>query len=356
MGHRQKVATAEMTEAHQEQNRTWYHQGGSSDFRLTSRDDALQSWLCACSVLNGEIWPPHAAMPAYGMQLSMLAHACTCLHAQAPNKDFVTPADNRHSILSHSVVEWETSRKPETHQSLPEEELLYRFMTHLSGRGEWVAAARCQTKMPGPPSPSLRLRSMACPLQRGCGLLSQPAALQPLLHQAPDGGLLLPEHALSPARGKITLSLKRGMRCPHATSLHCKWRNAPRAPNSSESLSSLQHSFHSAMVSVPKPHRVSGQKELVQQAVAAEQSWHDGLAINAFSEGTDLLVREGLGLLRCLIGRGERCAVRLPPGLQQLLGGLLVLHEHHVEVCGRGVRGTPAQRALQLTPSQPAGM
>ena len=63
-----------MTEAHQEQNRTWYHQGGSSDFRLMSCDDALDSWFCACSVLKGEIWPPHAAMPAHGTQLSMLAH------------------------------------------------------------------------------------------------------------------------------------------------------------------------------------------------------------------------------------------------------------------------------------------
>jgi hypothetical protein len=91
------------------------------------------------------------------------------------------------------------------------------------------------------------------------------------------------------------------------------------------------------LVCQSKTCRVFGQEQLPQQAIAAEQSWHDDMAISALSKVTDLLVREGLGLLRCLIRRGERRTVSLPPGLQQLLGGLLVLHEHHVEIRGRGV-------------------
>ena len=105
-----------------------------------------------------------------------------------------------------------------------------------------------------------------------------------------------------------------------------------------------------------KPCRVLGQEQLPHQAIAAEQSWHDDRAISALSKVTDLPVREGLGLLRCLIRRGERRTVSLPPGLQQLLGGLLALHEHHVEICGRGVCGAPAQTALQLILRWPTGM
>ena len=127
------------------------------------------------------------------------SQACKFLYGQDPNKDHVTPADNKHSDLNYSVVEWETCRDNETLQSLPVEELLYWLMIYLSGKVEWVAPARCWTKVPGPHSPSLRLHLVACPLRCGCGLLSQPAALQPLLHQPPDGELLLQEHAPPPA-------------------------------------------------------------------------------------------------------------------------------------------------------------
>lgn len=114
VGHNQKAETAEMTEAHQAQNRTWYHQGGSSDFRFKSLDNALDSWLCPGSVLKGEIWPPHAAMPAHGTHLTSLEK---CLCGQDPNKDYVTLADNKYSVLNHSVVEWETCRENETLRS-----------------------------------------------------------------------------------------------------------------------------------------------------------------------------------------------------------------------------------------------
>ena len=52
------------------------------------------------------------------------SQACKSLYGQDPNKDYVSLAENKHSVLNHSVLEWVTYRENETHQSLPKEELL----------------------------------------------------------------------------------------------------------------------------------------------------------------------------------------------------------------------------------------